>query len=511
MSGKYLYDHPSITYEDSLLNILLLKLRPGYELKTCKMISKVLSDYNESHKTVAKAYYSSQNTTMQGDNLVVKHSNRNLATYGRFSVAKIFQSYGFGISENLSVIENVLSQQHIVGAVPKLKDETLKKQLVHVPQNVKKIINEDPYSKPFTAITQMQLVSMFTIAFNGALIPAILKLIDDKIKNLLVGRGGADIDILFIKSFGWSDHCLLIRGSDMNIIRDCVLKIREITIGEIRKLVSEFAPLKSCKNAVDAVRNIEKVAKKLRKVKSNEQSSEQSNDNAPHDVGFNHVYSNSYTVLGVDFDMVDNGIRYFDLCLNPDSRFKGEASQIKNDFAKWTVGGENIGNTRIKVKPGHEVYVKKKLNGQKEAIGAGQKCIIDDLKCNEIIHNVLKEYEDKQRYLLFGHFDVLLSWYTFDYNKKNIHKYDTKYFIGATYFLRWILLDKPGKKSPWYDDDTQHDSRSLSLKEYTTEIESLEKESDEKKAEESLQIEDLMPISNFLERMLKKTKDFNKE
>jgi len=458
-----------VTYPHNLFNIVLLAVKPGYDEWAINEITDLLREH-EGEKQYLRERYSELDLrrTTQSANPLNPPPGRvggrkqgsqtfaNFATiFGSFSLATFFESTGFGFSQRLGVINNVFSQQHIIGTAPSplsscahrftcLKQDPMAFFLADSNQDTETTKDSRNYTSPFVAVCQLQNVGIVNTSCGGTLTLPTMLAVEERIRAVISELPSSERDAvrsIYLNCFGWSDSCVLIRAQDINCIARCVNAIRAIRLKDIYEVLESLKQNGDKSMSVisqiaqHSFNRLDRVIGMLRKSphERTEITSKQLD---------NHLFSKSHTLIGAFWPMAKDALNYMKLKMqNRQEHIEplqdAQAPSAIVNYDRWNICGRIFAHTQVKVRPGHDSDAMEKLLSLPR----------------HGYFSALRHFRSCHPQVLFGNTDICISWQVQTFSDEDekrrchIEPYETKSFIAELYYLRWILSGQPGDTS----------------------------------------------------------------
>lgn len=384
-----------VVYAPELTNIILSEITPGHELETIEAVDEELRNYSRALATanLAREHRKpTSNTTSHIEEIDPRVEKlppflvhpAHAALLGRYSIATIFTSYGFGLCQVFGTLPHVKSAQFIIGAIPKphaalgCRLERLKTDIrsfltpydhrieseSYIPQDVRDL--------PVVAICQLQVLSLLSTVSAGSLVlPTMLALdrvINQTCEDLNRARDPSrepepvDISALLVDNYRWSDFTLLLRCRDVSHFYQCLDGIRSLRIRDIYRergnLIERHQSEKERAQDVPELKELQDeqlaINRRFQRVVNVLRAAADGGPPSAEKAG-NYFFSTSLSAVGALWP-------YPHLALQREYRERLPHGQVKKkrktgEPDHWKFRGKVSGELRMAIKPGHEKEV----------------------------------------------------------------------------------------------------------------------------------------------------------
>nr|WP_320012722.1 hypothetical protein [uncultured Desulfobulbus sp.] len=394
-----------INYNPTLVNIILLSTEIGCEDKVVNDINVIIDRYENNLFNLTRSNSESYDS-------IFSHDKNYYYTQliGKFSLALIFPSKSFGISEDVSSVENITSNHTIIGSIP-MPVSDYRGAIKFINNNINNIFinNENENRFPFLGICQAQRTGIVNTSFGGCITLPLMKAVDTIVEKLIKKYNNSTLSINYIDAFNWSDSCFVIRSNDINLIAEIVDRIRSVNFIDINESIGELESYKDNPCIESTQHSFERIDRILHKISSI--NGREIKDKPT--LLDNHIFTQSLTMCGIAWKLVKE---FYKIGFN-------------DYFHKINLIGEVFLETRLKIRPGHDSVILNFLNN-----------LTSDDNIKKIIH-----YENRS--FLFGESSLLILWYRLDETgvKKPV---DIKTCLKCLFVIRNNFLVKSA-----HDDD----------------------------------------------------------
>ena len=219
-----------IRYAGGLANIILANTTAGTEEAVALQIDKLFEQYEEHDKALCKTFADILGPDCIRGSSVLVTKPLHLSMLGGFKLASLFLNASFHTSNVFASFSDISALQVVVGPIPNsLVEFDNEERMSHLMQHDPGLVMCTPSGAPAFMILQLKMAALVKSCSPASLTLPFLVFVNDTIQRVARGLDPTMQGVL-LQSLGWSDYCLVLRGTNTDALHDVADALSGLTI-----------------------------------------------------------------------------------------------------------------------------------------------------------------------------------------------------------------------------------------------------------------------------------------